>query len=44
MDGKYQRRNSDKYRIKVIESFAMIYNLKKMRKRIEEWLQDYDLL
>lgn len=33
MDGKDQRRNSDKYRIKVIESFAMIYNLKKKEKK-----------
>lgn len=41
MGGKDQSRNSDKYRIKAMESFTIIYNLKKKRQekeRIEDWL------
>lgn len=37
MDGKDQRRNSDKHRIKIIESFPTILKLKNVRKkRMEE--------
>lgn len=31
MGGKDQSRNSDKYRIKAMESFTIIYNLKKKK-------------
>lgn len=33
MGGKDQSRNSDKYRIKAMESFTIIYNLKKKKAR-----------